>query len=145
MGSTFAGKSAPKRRVDGEHASLRRPFDPKHLAIARELATQYKLVIEHDPDSKCYIGRTIELPSTYGEGATVESCVRDTIKATIASICTMLEMGKRPPSPSREGTRDQQLNVRLSSDEKLVLEAAAERDGFRSVSDFVRSAALKAS
>jgi hypothetical protein len=85
------------------------------------------------------------MPSTYGEGATIEACVRDTIQAAIASICTMLEVSKRPPSPSREGTRDQQLNVRLSSDEKLTLEAAAERDGFRSVSDFVRSAALKAS
>jgi len=102
-------------------------------------------VIEHDAESKCYIGCTVEMPSSFGEGATIEACAKDTLKAAIAGICTLLEIGERPPSPARAGLRDKQLNIRISGNEKLALEAAAEREGFRSVADFVRAVALKAS
>lgn len=54
----------------------------------------------------------------------------------------MLEMGEKPPAPASEALRGVQLNIRLTYEEKLLLEAAARRDGFRSVSDFVRAAAL---
>jgi predicted RNase H-like HicB family nuclease len=128
-----------------ERKRLSRPFDRATWARATELAAQYKVVIETNDAGTGYVGYTIEMPFTFGEGSTSAACFRDTLQAAALGIATLLESNQRPPSPTREGKREQQLNVRLSSDEKLRLEAAAERDGFRSVSDFVRSAALKAS
>ena len=43
----------------------------------------------------------------------------------------MLEQGQRPPSPARQGARTQQVNVRLTADEKAVLESTAKSRGFK--------------
>lgn len=77
-----------------------------------------------------------------GGGKSVDACYLDTLEATTLSIATMLERGEQPPGPAREGKRDQQVNIRLTAEEKLFLEAAANRDGFRSLSDFMRAASL---
>ena len=53
-----------------------------------------------------------------------------------------LEDDERPPSPAASGKRETQVNIRLSADEKLRLEEAARKAGFRSLSDFMRSTAL---
>ncbi|KAA0212955.1 MAG: ribbon-helix-helix protein, CopG family [Cyanobacteria bacterium CYA] len=54
----------------------------------------------------------------------------------------MLELGQQPPAPAREGKRDQQVNIRLTSEEKMRLEEASRREGFRSLSDFLRASGL---
>ena len=54
----------------------------------------------------------------------------------------MLEEGQSPPPPASEGVRTEQVNIRFSAEEKLALETAARQHGFRSVSDYVRAAAL---
>lgn len=77
-----------------------------------------------------------------GDGLTVEECVEQTMEATIGVIATMLELGESPPTPARAGKRDQQVNIRLTAEEKLQLEAAARREGFRSLSDFLRASGL---
>lgn len=106
------------------------------------MAGQYGLVIAADPDVG-YLGRTIEMGMVMGHGRTVESCATATLDATTIAIATMLESGQSPPAPAREGKRDQQINIRLTAEEKLRLESLAARDGFRSISDYVRSAALR--
>lgn len=58
---------------------------------------------------------------------------------TIA-VATMLEMGETPPLPASK--RRVQLNIRLSGDEKMLLEESSQRAGFRGVSEFVRFAAM---
>lgn len=98
-------------------------------------------MIEPDPDVG-YLGRTIEMPLVMSDGKTPDQCVAQVLDASAAAIATMLEGGQRPPSPSRNLKRDQQLNVRLTAEEKLQLEEAARQAGFRSISDFVRAAAL---
>jgi uncharacterized protein (DUF1778 family) len=55
----------------------------------------------------------------------------------------VLESGKAPPSPASEDKRTEQVNVRLTKGEKFAFEDAASRQGYRGVSDFVRSAAMK--
>ena len=55
----------------------------------------------------------------------------------------MLEEGERPPSPSRAGTRTTQVNVRLTAEEKVLLEATARRKGYSGLSDFIRAAAIE--
>jgi hypothetical protein len=55
----------------------------------------------------------------------------------------LLEQGQNPPAPASEGTRTQQVNVRLTSEGKLLLESTAKRKGFKGLSDFIRTAALE--
>ena len=76
------------------------------------------------------------------EGKDVQACMTNVLDATVGAIATTLESGGTPPAPAREGKRDQQVNVRISADEKMRLEEIARREGYRSVSDFIRAAAL---
>lgn len=89
-----------------------------------------------------YIGSTIELPLVMGGGKSVAACAKDVLEATIAAVATMLEAGQSPPTPAREGKRDQQVNIRLTAEEKMRLEEASRREGFRSLSDFLRASGL---
>ncbi|MFN0131846.1 MAG: plasmid mobilization protein [Phycisphaerales bacterium] len=107
-----------------------------------KLASEYQFVIVRDPDMG-YFGRTVEMPFAMSDGHTVAKCMASTLEATASGIATMLERGETPPSPAREGKRDQQVNLRLTADEKMTLEGFANREGFRSLSDFIRTAALR--
>lgn len=107
---------------------------------AAALADQYRLVFQLEPDGE-YLAHPLEMPLVLGSGSTVEACYRDTLEATTLAIATLLERGESPPAPAREGKRDQQVNVRLTAEEKMKLEAAANREG-QSLSDYVRTAAL---
>lgn len=82
------------------------------------------------------------MPFVMGDGKTIQSCADVTIEALIAAIATLLEAGERPPSPAMARKRDRQVNVRVTADEKMRLEEIAQREGFRSLSDFMRNAAL---
>lgn len=121
---------------------LSRPFPAEILTRARALAKQYRLVIESD-DEGGYMGRTLELPSSMGGGESVAACAADTLEATVLSIATMLENGQTPPAPAREGKRETQVNIRLSVEERFRLEQAASNAGYRSLSDYIRAAAIK--
>jgi hypothetical protein len=77
-----------------------------------------------------------------GGGKTIQECVADVLEATTLTIATMLERGERPPSPAKAHKRDQQVNIRLTAEERLSLEEAARREGFRSISDYMRAASL---
>jgi uncharacterized protein (DUF1778 family) len=63
----------------------------------------------------------------------------------ITAVATMLEDGDTPPPPASDAMRSEQVNVRLTAEERLALETAAQRHGFRGLSDFIRNAALNAS
>lgn len=52
----------------------------------------------------------------------------------------MIEDGRTPPLDVKR--RAAQVNVRLSAEEKLVLEETARREGFKGLSDFIRHLAL---
>jgi predicted RNase H-like HicB family nuclease len=127
-----------------ERQHLSRPFEAGVLNRARALAEQYRLVIESDP-SVGYVGSTIEMPLVMGDGRNIQACAKAVLEATTAAIATLLETGERPPAPARELRRDQQVNIRLSAEEKVRLEATAQREGYRSMSDYVRAAALRQS
>lgn len=125
-------------------ASPDRPFDPDVLARAERVAKQYRYTVEHDADEGVYVGSSVELLYVLADGPTPGECVAAAIAAHTAAVATLLERGETPPPPASEGKRDRQLNIRLSGHEKHALEAAAQRAGFRSVSDFVRHAAMRA-
>ena len=69
--------------------------------------------------------------------------IADTREALAGAVAYMIETAQRPPSPAREGRRTEQVNVRLTAEEKLVLETTARRKGFQGLSDFIRNAALE--
>lgn len=121
------------------------PFAASILAKARRIVDAYRLVINRDPeDASQYLGSTVEFPEIVGVGPDIESCVRETIELHVSTVAYLLEQGQIPPAPAAEGKRDRQLNVRLTAHEKFILETASQREGYRSVSDFVRAAAVKA-
>lgn len=82
------------------------------------------------------------MPLVMGDGTTPETCVASTLEATAIVIASILEKGETPPASSTEGKRDQQVNIRLTAEEKLLLEEASRREGFRSLSDYLRSVGL---
>lgn len=89
-----------------------------------------------------FFGSLAEMPLVMGDGKTVAKCVDSVIEAAIVTVASMLEKDEKPPAPAREGKRDQQVNIRLTAEEKLRLEEAARKEGFRSLSDFLRASGL---
>jgi predicted RNase H-like HicB family nuclease len=120
--------------------AIDRPFDKDILKQAKSFADQYQLVIWSE-DGEFY-GRGLELPLVMSGGKTPDQCVQNTREALIVAVAYMLEEGEKPPAPASDETRSVQLNIRLTASEKSLLEQAAQRNGFRGVSDYVRHAAL---
>ncbi|HLA86038.1 MAG TPA: hypothetical protein VJL29_14700 [Thermoguttaceae bacterium] len=121
--------------------AIDRPFDRAILATAKKIAEQYQVILAFENDH--WYGRGLELPNIHGDGKTVNQCVQDTREAFVGWVAYVLEQGQRPPTPAREGTRTAQVNVRLTAEEKTLLEATAKRKGFSGLSDFVRAAAME--
>ncbi len=121
-----------------------RPFDAAILRQARDVAASYRLTFDSEPDVG-FIGSSVEMPGVFADGKTIEACARETLEALTTAVATMLEMGERVPAPASEGKREQQVNIRLTADERLRIEESARQAGFRSVSDYMRYAALRGS
>jgi predicted RNase H-like HicB family nuclease len=117
-----------------------RPFDPAILRRAREIAVRYQIIIQEEDDA-CY-GRGLEMPGVMNDGKTPAECLKATREALVVAVAYLLETGKAPPPPASENRRSEQINIRLTAEERVVLEEAARRKGFRGISDFVRSASL---
>jgi predicted RNase H-like HicB family nuclease len=131
-----------KSKQSSKAKSVDRPFASEILSKARQLVEQYQVILRFE-DSDWY-GRGLELSHVFGDGKTPEDCVNSTREALIGAVAYMLEQDQRPPTPAREGTRTEQVNVRLTAEEKVILETTARRKGFQGLSDFVRAAALDA-
>ena len=82
------------------------------------------------------------MPNVFADGKTAQACVAAIRKALEVATATMIEMGETPPAPASEVARQEQINVRVSAEEKLLMEEAARRKGFRGISDFVRTTTL---
>ena len=96
--------------------------------------------LEDDGD---WYGRGVELPGTVDDGKTAAQCIRKVRQALIGTVAWMIDEGKTPPPPASAGIRSEQINIRLTAEEKLALETAAKQHGDAGISDFVRSAALE--
>jgi hypothetical protein len=76
------------------------------------------------------------------DGKTPDECVRNTRDILTTAVAYLLETSQVPPVPASENKRTEQINIRLTVEEKLRLEEAARSKGFRGLSDFVRNASL---
>ena len=120
--------------------ALRAPFDADVLQAATEIADAYDLILRCE-DGRWY-GHALEYPEAMGDGKSVGTCVRATREALRIAVATMLEAGQSPPVQAREGRRSAQVNVRLTPEEKAILESRAKARGFRGLSDFIRTSVL---
>ena len=123
-----------------KNSDLDRPSSPEVLKQARIIADRYQIVLEQEDDY--WFGHGLEMPTVFGEGKTPQTCVKDTREALVASVAIMLEEGQRPPIPASEGKRTEQVNVRLTAEEKAVLTATSQARGFKGLGDYMRAAAL---
>ena len=130
--------SAKSKHSKGQ--AMDRPFDAAILAKARQIVADYQIVIAFE-DGEWY-GHGLELPGAHGDGKTPQAAVADTREAMVGVVAYMLEEGQRPPEPAREGHRSVQINIRVTAEEKAVLESRSRARGFRGLSDFIRASVL---
>ena len=131
-------KPSPKPRAK----ALDRPIARKVVAEARETAARYQIVVQFEDGE--WFGRGLEMPHVFGDGPTAEACVANTREALTSAVAYLLENDQRVPAPAVTGRRNEQVNVRLTVEEKLLLEASAKQKGFSGLSDFIRAAAVEA-
>jgi len=112
-----------------------RPFDRKILSQARRAVDDYRFAFWRE-DGR-YVGQCVEM-DTLGIGDTVEQCIAHAKSLAVTGVAFLLESGQRAPLPSRTQTRNVQINIRLSPDEKRAIEEAATKGGFRGISDYLR-------
>lgn len=113
-------------------------------AAAKKIAAGYRLVFEPIQDGG-FVGRALELPGVMADGRSLLECVRATTFAVTTAVEAMLENGLQPPSSGRAANRTEQVNVRLTPDEKASLLEDSARKGFRGLSEYLRSLALDVS
>ena len=94
--------------------------------------------------NKFYLPPRPSQPLITGANFTItpEKCYRAAEDALMVAVATMIECGQRPPQPASAGRRTEQVNVRLTAEEKLLFANAAMSLGFKGVSDFIRNTAL---
>ena len=120
--------------------ALDRPFDPQILRRAGQIAESYQIILQYEDGE--YFGRALEMPTVMNDGKTPDECVKATREIITTAVAYLLEKGETPPTPASENKRTEQINIRLTPEEKLLLEEKARTKGFRGVSDFVRAASL---
>jgi uncharacterized protein (DUF1778 family) len=120
---------------------LNQPFKSSVLRKAKKIVADYRIVLERN-ERLGFIGSSVELPTVFADAKTPEMCYKATQEALMVAVATMIECGQRPPQPASAKKRNEQVNVRLTSEEKILLSNAASSLGFKGISDFIRNAAL---
>jgi len=121
--------------------ALSKPFKESIVRKAGKIVADYRIILERN-ESLGFIGSSVELPTVFVDAKTPEQCYRATQEALMVAVATMIECGQRPPQPASMGLRTEQVNVRLTAEEKLLFANAAMNLGFKGISDFIRSTAL---
>ena len=120
---------------------LSKPFKESIVRKAKKIAADYRIVLERN-ERLGFIGSSVELPSVFADAMTPEQCYKATEDALMVAVATMIECGQRPPQPASAGRRTEQVNVRLTAEEKLLFANEAMNRGFKGISDFIRNSAL---
>lgn len=121
--------------------ALNKPFKESIVRKARQIVADYRIILERN-ERLGFIGSSVELPTVFADAKTPEKCYRTVEEALMVAVATMIECGQRPPQPASAGRRTEQVNVRLTAEEKLLFANAAMNLGFKGISDFIRNTAL---
>ena len=130
-----------KTKTKTKSMDLRGAFKASVLRKAKKIAADYRIVLERD-ERLGFIGSSVELPTVFADAKTLDKCYKATQEALMVAVATMIECGQRPPQPASAGRRTEQVNVRLTAEEKLLFANAAMNLGFKGISDFIRNIAL---
>lgn len=120
---------------------FKQPFKESVMRKAKKIASDYRIILERN-ERLGFIGSSVEIPTVFADAKTPEKCYRAAEDAMMVAVATMIECGQRPPQPASAGRRNEQVNVRLTAEEKLLFANAAMNLGFKGISDFIRSTAL---
>ena len=120
---------------------IKQPFKASILRKAGKIVDDYRIILERN-EKLGFIGSSVELPTVFADAKTPEKCYKASQEALIIAVATMIECGQRPPQPSSARMRTEQVNVRLTAEEKLLFGNAAMNLGFKGISDFIRNTAL---
>lgn len=115
---------------------------PRVNTAAIALASEYQIILKTHPRGG-FVGCAVEMPLVLSHGKDEMTCLAATRHALAETIAHILESGERPPAPADEHKREVQLNIRLTADERIRIQEKARQAGFRSLSDYVRRAALR--
>lgn len=119
---------------------MRKPFAREILAKARKLARSYQVLMWFEDGE--YYGRGLELPFTAADGKTPQECFENVREAFVGTIALMLDRRERPPAPASEAGRTEEVNVRMSVQERLRAEEAARAKGYRGLAEYLRARVL---
>lgn len=126
---------------EAKSKKLKKPFGESVVRKAKKLVADYRIILERH-DRLGFIGCSVELPTVFADAKTPEECYKATEEALMVAVATMIESGLRPPQPASTKRRSEQVNVRLTAEEKLLFSNAAMNLGFKGISDFIRNSAL---
>ena len=130
------------KQIKPSKSQLSRSFARELWTKALELASRYQVVVRFEDGE--YYGRGLEVPGAMDDGKTPNQCIQKTQEAMAVAVAVMLESGQTPPLPMSVARRSEQINIRLTPEEKLLMEQSARARGFRGISDYMRSLALSA-
>lgn len=116
-------------------------FERSVLLQAKKIVADYCIILERNKKLG-FIGSSVELPTVLADAKTPDKCYRTTQEALMVAVAAMIGCGQRPPQPASAKKRTEQVNVRLTSEEKMLLTNAASSLGFKGISDFIRNSAL---
>jgi len=119
---------------------LNKAFDKDVLTPAKKIAEKYEIILSFDNGE--WYGRGLEMPNVFGDGKTPDECVKNTRKGLISAVAHLLEQGEIIPAPASANKRTEQVNIRLTPEEKAIFGASARANGFNSLADFIRAKAM---
>jgi predicted RNase H-like HicB family nuclease len=126
--------------MSNKSKKLKKPFNKDILATAKKIARKYEVIMSFENGE--WYGRGLEMPNVFGDGKTPDECVRNTQDGLISAVAHLLERGDVVPAPASEHRRTEQVNIRLTVEEKAILGASAKSKGFQGLADFIRTKAL---
>ncbi len=126
--------------MSNKSKKLNSAFDGRIVMEAAKIADKYQIIISSEDGM--YFGKGLEMPFVFGEGKTADECLDNTKEALTASVAHMIEQGQPIPVPALEGKRTEQINIRLTCEEKAILKEISRSRGYRGLGDFIRASAL---
>ena len=121
-------------KTEARSELLNRPFTQAILRRAERFVCDYRITLERNEN--------VGFSGVFADAKTPEQCFSATQKALTVAVATMIECGQVPPQPASARKRTEQVNVRLTAEEKTLLANAASSFGFKGLSDFLRNIAL---
>lgn len=126
--------------MSNKSKKLNKAFNKNILSTAKKIAEKYEIIVVFENGD--WYGRGLEMPNVFGDGKTPDECLKNTREGLVSAVAHLLERKEVVPAPASQGKRTEQVNIRLTAEEKAILGASAKARGFHGLADFIRAKAL---